>query len=81
MRLPRDISGAELGKLLAKNFDYEIVRQKGSHIRMTTQKPSTHHVTIPNHVPIKIGTLSAILADVAGHIGLSRDELIEILFG
>ncbi len=81
MKSPRNISGAELGKLLSKNFDYEIVRQKGSHIRMTTQRPSKHHITIPNHVPIKIGTLSAILADVAEHLGLSRDELMEILFG
>jgi len=35
MRLPRDISSKELIKLL-KKFDYQITRQKGSHIRVTT---------------------------------------------
>ncbi len=81
MKLPRNLSGADLGKLLSKNFNYEITRQKGSHIRMTTQEPSQHHITLPNHAPLKVGTLSAILADVAEHLGLSRDELMEILFG
>ncbi|MEO6037914.1 MAG: type II toxin-antitoxin system HicA family toxin [Saprospiraceae bacterium] len=81
MKLPRNISGAELVKLLAKNFNYEITRQKGSHIRMTTREPSEHHITISYHAPLKVGTLSAILADVAEHVGLSREELTEILFG
>jgi predicted RNA binding protein YcfA (HicA-like mRNA interferase family) len=36
MRMPRDISGAELTKLLNK-FGYKIIRQTGSHIRLTTQ--------------------------------------------
>jgi len=81
MKMPRNLSGAELVKLLSKNFNYEITRQKGSHIRMTTQEPSEHHITIPHHTPLKVGTLSAILADVAEHLGLSREELSEILFG
>ncbi len=48
---------------------------------MTTEEPSQHHITIPNHTPLKVGTLSTILNDVAEHFALSRDELIEILFG
>jgi hypothetical protein len=36
----------------------------------------THHVTIPDHRPLKVGTLSAILRDVAAHHHLERDELI-----
>jgi len=54
---------------------YSVTRQTGSHIRLTTNERGEHHLTIPNHDPIKIGTLSAILGDVAGHFGLNRDEV------
>ncbi len=81
MKTPRNLNGAELAKLLSKKFSYEITRQKGSHIRLTTQEPSEHHITIPNHVPLMVGTLSAILSDIAEHHGIEREELMEILFG
>ena len=79
MKLPRDLSSDELVKALAR-LGYVVDRQTGSHIRLTTQRNGEHHVTIPAHDAIKIGTLSAILNDVATHTGLSRDELLEILF-
>lgn len=81
MKTPRDITGSQLAKLLSKKFGYQVTRQKGSHIRMTTQEPSEHHVTVPAHDPLKVGTLSAILSDIAEHIGVEREELQEILFG
>ncbi len=37
MRTPRDISGEELARAL-KRYGYEISRQTGSHMRLTTQK-------------------------------------------
>ena len=46
MRLPRDISSTQLIKLLQK-FGYNISRQKGSHIRLTTLQEGEHHITIP----------------------------------
>ena len=52
MRLPRDISGAELVKAL-RILGYEISRQTGSHLRLTTSENGTHHVTIPNHSPLE----------------------------
>jgi predicted RNA binding protein YcfA (HicA-like mRNA interferase family) len=79
MKTPRDLSGADLAKLLRK-LGYEITRQKGSHIRLTTQEPSEHHITIPHHTPLKIGTLSAILSSIAEQHGLSKDELVTLLF-
>ncbi len=79
MRMPRDISGVELTKLLNK-FGYEIVRQTGSHIRLTTKQNGEHSVTIPSHNPLRVGTLSAILADVANHISLTKDDLMRRLF-
>lgn len=78
MRLPRDISGQRLVKAL-RSFEYEPTRQTGSHVRLTTELEGTHHVTIPNHDPIRLGTLASILDDIAHHFGLSRDELIKRL--
>ena len=43
-------------------------------------KGNPHHVTIPVYSPLKIGTLSQILADIAVYLELSRDQLAEKLF-
>ena len=72
---PRDISGYDLAKAL-RALDYERVRQDGSHIRLTTQHGGQHHVTVPNHNPIKVGTLAAILKAVAAHHKLTIEELL-----
>ncbi|HLO86577.1 MAG TPA: type II toxin-antitoxin system HicA family toxin [Nostocaceae cyanobacterium] len=79
MKLPRDVSGLELVKSLAC-LGYEVSRQTGSHIRLTTQRNGEHNITVPAHDPIKIGTLNAILRDIASHHGLTRDELVILLF-
>jgi predicted RNA binding protein YcfA (HicA-like mRNA interferase family) len=75
MRLPRDWGGEKLARLL-RRYGYEVTRQTGSHMRLTTQQGGEHHVTIPRHSPLRIGTLSAILKDVGQHLGLERDELL-----
>jgi len=80
MKIPRDLSGNDLIKLL-KKYGFEQTRQSGSHIRLTTQKEGEFHITIPNHTPLKIGTLSAILADIAEHLKMTKDELMFELFG
>ena len=80
MKLPRDLTGSELVKALSC-LGYVVSHQTGSHIRLTTQNNGEHHVTVPQHDPLKIGTLNAILRDIAGHAGLSREELLEMLFG
>ncbi len=80
MKLPRDLSGAQLAKALAR-IGYSTTRQTGSHLRLTIASPSEHHVTIPLHDPLRVGTLAAILADVADHQEMTRDELLDRLFG
>ncbi len=80
MKLPRDLDGEKLAKLLRK-FGYEITRQTGSHMRLTTHLNGEHHITIPKHRPLKLGTLNSILKDVAEHLGISKKELMEGLFG
>jgi predicted RNA binding protein YcfA (HicA-like mRNA interferase family) len=80
VKLPRDLSGAELAKALAR-VGYRVTRQTGSHLRLTNDAPTVHHVTIPAHDPLKVGTLAAIVADVGAHLKLDRDQLLRRLFG
>jgi predicted RNA binding protein YcfA (HicA-like mRNA interferase family) len=80
MKIPRDIGAGDLIKLL-KPFGYIVTRQTGSHLRLTTEENGQHHLTIPNHNPIKIGILSAILADVAIHFNKKKEEIIFEIFG
>jgi predicted RNA binding protein YcfA (HicA-like mRNA interferase family) len=80
MKLPRDLSGRELAKALGR-LGYRTTRRTSSHIRLTTQQNGEHHVTIPDHSSVRVGTLAGILADVAQHHGLTRDQLIRALFG
>ena len=76
MRLPRDISGVAFARAL-KALGYEISRQTGSHIRLTTEIGGEHHVTVPAHDPIKLGTLSGILGEIAEHHGITREALLK----
>jgi len=76
MKTPRNLSAQDLIKILATR-GYQISRQKGSHIRLTkTSDKGEHHVTIPNHNPLKLGTLSSILNDVADHLGIDKNDLL-----
>ncbi len=81
MKLPRGLSGADLAVLL-RRYEYQVTRQTGSHLRLTsTFVGSEHHVSIPRHHELRIGTLNAILGDVAVYLKLDRDELLEQLLG
>lgn len=78
MRIPRDMDAATLCKSLAR-MGYVITRQTGSHLRLTIEQPDQHHLTVPNHSPIKIGTLNAILTEVGRQLGLPREEILRRL--
>jgi predicted RNA binding protein YcfA (HicA-like mRNA interferase family) len=81
LKLPRDLSGIELARLLRK-FGYEVTRQTGSHMRLTTTVMGPeHHITLPAHQSLKIGTLAQILASIAEYLQTSREELTQKLFG
>lgn len=79
MRVPRDLSGVELANRLER-LGYLATRQTGSHIRLTTQTKGEHHITIPRHEALRVGTLASILNSVATHHGLTRPELLRRLF-
>lgn len=79
MKIPRDISARELRERL-KIFGYSESRQKGSHIMLVTYLAGEHHLTVPNHNPVRIGTFAKILNQVSNHFKVSRDEILERLF-
>lgn len=79
MKLPRDLSAEDLVQKL-KHLGYRVSRQTGSHIRLTSTQKGEHHITIPNHNPLRVGTLSAILTDIGMHFSMTREECIQKLF-
>lgn len=78
MKLPRDVSGPELRAAL-RRLGYETARQRGSHLRITTEVNGEHHEVIPLHSPIKVKTLSSILKSVAQHHEMTVEELLHEL--
>ena len=80
MKLPRNVSGDELARLLGR-YGYETTRQTGSHMRLTSSaQGAEHHITIPRHSPVKVGTMSGILKDVASYLKTTYQQLVEDLF-
>ena len=73
MRVPRQLSGQDVARAL-RVLGYERARQDGSHIRRTTEVDGTHHVTVPNHKPRKVGTpLVGVLEPDAAHHRLTAE--------
>jgi predicted RNA binding protein YcfA (HicA-like mRNA interferase family) len=77
-KLPRDVNADDLVKALCR-IGYAVVRQTGSHIRLKGGTDGKWPITVPNHNPIRVGTLNAILDDVEDHTGRSREALLEAL--
>jgi predicted RNA binding protein YcfA (HicA-like mRNA interferase family) len=64
-----------------RRLGYEPTRQTGSHVRLTTLQHGEHHLTVPVHDSLRIGTLASIVGEIAGHFGMARDAVVETLFG
>jgi predicted RNA binding protein YcfA (HicA-like mRNA interferase family) len=80
MKLPRDFGGEELA-LILQSYGYQVSRQTGNHIRLTTTiNGIEYHTTIPKHMPLKVGTLNSIINDIAAQLGKNKKSLIEELF-
>jgi len=81
LKLPRDLDGRKLASQLSR-YGYQITRQTGSHIRLTSsQKGKEHHLTVPAHKELSVGTLRAILRDVASYLERDLAALVEELLG
>ena len=79
MKVPRDVSGTHLADALCRLWRYAKVHQVGSHIILETSEPAHQRIAIPDHDPLRLGTLISILRTVARHKGVTRDEIIASL--
>jgi len=79
MRLPRDLSGSELIKVLCKHYGYSRVDQEGSHVLLQTEQPRHHRIAIPEHKSLRLGTLNAILTAVARVHSIEKAEILDKL--
>ena len=76
MKVPRDVSGTHLANVLCRRWQYAKVHQVGSHIILETSEPTHQRIVIPEHDPVRLGTLIAILRAVAQHKSVTRDAII-----
>ena len=76
MKLPRDLGGEDLVKKLEK-YGYKVTRQTGSHLRLSTTMKGVHHITIPRHNVLRVGTLNNVLKDIANHLEITKEDLIK----
>ena len=82
MRLPRDLSGDEMVRLLRRHYGYQLIRQRGSHMRLaTTIRGTEHRVSVPRHDQLKVGALRTILSLVATYLDIEPEQLQRELFG
>jgi predicted RNA binding protein YcfA (HicA-like mRNA interferase family) len=77
VKLPRDISGGELARTLCRSWGYRQVNQVGSHIILQTDEPVHHRLSVPDHSPLRIGTLNAILRAVAQAKRVTREVILD----
>ena len=79
MKIPRDVSGAQLADALCRRWRYTKVHQVGSHMILETSEPTQQRISIPDDHPLRLGTFGSILRKVAQHKGVTRDAIIASL--
>jgi predicted RNA binding protein YcfA (HicA-like mRNA interferase family) len=79
VKLPRDLYGRDLAHVLCTRWAYAKVNQVGSHIILQTETPQHHRVSLPDHKPLRIGTLNAIPREVALAKGVAREDILASL--
>ena len=62
-----------------ERLGYTVIRQKGSHIRLSHQATPVHSISVPLHDPLKIGTFHGILAEVAQAQSISLQDILNLL--
>jgi predicted RNA binding protein YcfA (HicA-like mRNA interferase family) len=76
-KIPRNLNSKLIIKYLER-LGFVATRQKGSHIRLSALiNIKQSHITIPNHKPIKIGTLNAILKELSFILNKSKESIID----
>ncbi len=78
MKVPRGVPADRLIRALER-FGYAVIRQRGSHVRLRHEGPPAHTITIPLHNPLRVGTLHAILSEVAQMRSIAIDSIVALL--
>jgi len=76
VKIPRDLYGRDLAAGLCRSWGYQKVNEVGSHIILQTENPVHHRLSVPDHKPQWLGTLNAILRDVAGAKKVTREQIL-----
>jgi predicted RNA binding protein YcfA (HicA-like mRNA interferase family) len=79
MKLPRNLSGAQLIDALCRNYGYQRVHQVGSHVILETDTATHHRIAVPNHDSLRVGTLNSILRAIAAAQGIDKKEILRSL--
>jgi len=79
VKIPRNLKGSYLANVLCRSWDYVIVHQQGSHIILETQIPQHQRISIPNHNPLRIGTVNSILRAISLHKQVSKQDILDTL--
>ena len=73
------VSSEMLLKVLVR-LGYEIIRQRGSHVRLRKLTVAgDHNITVPLHDELAKGTFKDILSQISIWNGISEDALIEMI--
>jgi predicted RNA binding protein YcfA (HicA-like mRNA interferase family) len=78
MKLLRGVSADRVIRALER-LGYEVIRQKGSHVRLPHDGPPAHAITVPLHNPLKTGTLHGILSEVAEKRSITIESITNLL--
>ena len=78
MKLPRGVSADRVIRALER-LGYEVIRQKGSHVRLRHEGPPAHAITVPLHNPLKTGTLHGILSEIAQARSVTIESITDLL--
>jgi predicted RNA binding protein YcfA (HicA-like mRNA interferase family) len=76
VKTPRDLSGRELVKILCRHWDYVELKHEGSHIILQTETPARQRIPVPDHNPLRLGTLNSILRFVSQHKGMGKEDVL-----
>ena len=75
-KLPQ-VSGDDVIRLL-RSLGYEVVRQRGSHIRLRKVTPlGEHNITVPAHRVVAKGTLSDILNRISLWNNIPKEDIVK----
>ena len=77
-KLPRDVDGTRLARVLCSRYGYSIRNQVGSHMLLELND-AQGHLAIPAHKSIRVGTLGTILSLFETQTGTGREELLRLL--